>query len=432
MNSRRRPARVASKPLPAAPRKRRALSHVGGEIELWRSSEDAVTRALVRALDVSGDETATRSHVHGFHSYPARLHPQTARVLIGALSKPGDLVFDPFCGSGTVLVEARLQGRPAQGSDANPLSVMLAQLKCRDTTPRQRSLWLQSAESVAAAAEERRQRRAGPTRRYGQNDRELFAPHVLLELDGLRAGVEALEDADAKSVLLLVLSSILVKLSQQKSDTTRVAKAAPKRFASGFAIRLFLERTQELMEQMAAFRSRLGARPSPYRVWEGDARQMRGAKTGSVSLLVSSPPYPGVYDYYSHHELRLRWLRCSARRFERTEIGAKRVMSDPTRSGARLWEDDLGRVLQSTRRVLSPAGLACFVLADSAVGGVAFRVEEYLPRLAQRCGLEVVNLASQTRPLFHHASERWFRARPRREHLVALRPAARAPVVARS
>lgn len=353
-------------------------------------------------------------------------------MLIGALSKPGDLVFDPFCGSGTVLVEARLQGRPAQGSDANPLSVMLAQLKCRDTTPRQRSLWLQSAESVAAAAEERRQRRAGPTRRYGQNDRELFAPHVLLELDGLRAGVEALEDADAKSVLLLVLSSILVKLSQQKSDTTRVAKAGPKRFASGFAIRLFLERTQELMEQMAAFRSRLGARPSPYRVWEGDARQMRGAKTGSVSLLVSSPPYPGVYDYYSHHELRLRWLRCSARRFERTEIGAKRVMSDPTRSGARLWEDDLGRVLQSTRRVLSPAGLACFVLADSAVGGVAFRVEEYLPRLAQRCGLEVVNLASQARPLFHHASERWFRARPRREHLVALRPAARAPVVARS
>lgn len=423
LDSPRRPARAASKPSSGARRQRRALTHVGGEIALWRPASDTLTHALVTALNVRSDEAATREHVHGFHSYPARLHPHTARALIRALTKPGELVFDPFCGSGTVLVEARLQARQAQGLDLNPLSVLLSRLKCRETTPKQRAAWLEAASSVAALAEERRRRKAGPTQRYPQTDRELFAPHVLLELDSIRTGIEALPDADAQSVLSLVLSSILVKLSSQKSDTR--SKAAAKRFASGFATRLFFERTQELMDRMATFSGRLATPITPCRVWEGDARTMRGPDTASVSLLVSSPPYPGVYDYHAHHALRLRWLGCSAQRFERAEMGAKRVMSNPTLAAARVWEDDLVRVLRSTRRVLRPDGVACFILADSAAAGTAFRVEEYLPPLAQRCGLEVVNLASQPRPLFHHPSERWFRARPRREHLVALRPLSR-------
>lgn len=72
------------------------------------------------------------NHVHGLHSYPARMHPPVPRKAINLLAHPGDLVLDPFCGSGGVLVEARIQGYRSVGIDINPLAYLLSRVK---TTP---------------------------------------------------------------------------------------------------------------------------------------------------------------------------------------------------------------------------------------------------------------------------------------------------------
>src|SRR5712664_629486 len=117
--------------MPTTPRIRRALTHVGGKIETGGDYEAA--RMLSEALDVppneGEDEDPARAHVHGFHAYPARMHPLTAARLVQRLVPPRGRVLDPFCGSGTVLVEARLAGRDAMGSDLNPLAVKLARRK---------------------------------------------------------------------------------------------------------------------------------------------------------------------------------------------------------------------------------------------------------------------------------------------------------------
>src|SRR5262249_17266475 len=113
------------------PRERRSLSHVGGAVDM--GGDPALAQRLALALDVDAEPSASRDHVHGFHSYPARMHPATAARLVAAFAPPGATVLDPFCGSGTVLVEAMLAGRRAVGTDLNPLAVALATLK---TTPR--------------------------------------------------------------------------------------------------------------------------------------------------------------------------------------------------------------------------------------------------------------------------------------------------------
>ena len=108
-------------------RRRRSLTHVGGAVE-ERGDPEASAR-LARAVDVSPTADADapdRAHVHGFHAYPARTHPVTARLLIEDFAPPGGVVLDPFCGSGTVLVEAMLAGRSAIGTDLNPIAIMLA------------------------------------------------------------------------------------------------------------------------------------------------------------------------------------------------------------------------------------------------------------------------------------------------------------------
>ncbi|MDD2902709.1 MAG: DNA methyltransferase [Syntrophales bacterium] len=86
-------------------------------------------------------------YTHSFYRYPARFSPLFARAIIKAFSQPGDLVFDPFMGGGTSIVEARALGRVVVGSDINKLSVFISKVK---TTVFQKSeltqvrLWAES------------------------------------------------------------------------------------------------------------------------------------------------------------------------------------------------------------------------------------------------------------------------------------------------
>ena len=78
-------------------------------------------------------DISTKEYTHGFHQYPARMHPEIAKRLIEKYAiKSSDIVFDPFMGSGGVLVESMLHGNNSVGIDLNPFAVLLTKVK---TTP---------------------------------------------------------------------------------------------------------------------------------------------------------------------------------------------------------------------------------------------------------------------------------------------------------
>ena len=409
---------------------RRALSHVGGQIEIVGGSPED-RRALEHALSVDPDEGATLAHVHGFHSYPAKLHPDTARRLIEGFSKPGASVLDPFCGSGTVLVEAEIAGRRAFGVDANPLAVELGWLK----THAARSPWVARLDTLAAQvvehAEARRAAKAGPTRRYPPEDRELFAPHVLLELDGLCDGIERLRGQNEPRALGLVISAILTKVSQKAGDSS--GRVEPKRIAGGYTIKLFKKKTEELVRRVRELEGLLPERVTPARVELGDARKLGFLRPGSIDLVVSSPPYAGVYDYFEHHKLRLRWLGLGESQFEKSEIGARRQArrASPELALSR-FSRDFAACLAEMSRVLAPRGRALLVVADSVLARQALYADELVARLAPEVGLGVAARASQPRPHFHEPTRDAFRKRPRSEHVILLEKSAAPRAAARA
>ncbi len=86
---------------------------------------DAI-RLLVDAVE---SREKVGSLTHKFYLYPARLSPELAGAAIRLFTAPGDLVFDPFVGGGTTLVEAAACGRRSIGSDINELAVFVSQAK---------------------------------------------------------------------------------------------------------------------------------------------------------------------------------------------------------------------------------------------------------------------------------------------------------------
>jgi DNA modification methylase len=417
-------------------KRRRSLTNVGGAVET--AGDPALAATLARALDVAparepsgqggsggrdpGPDEPDRAHVHGFHTYPARMHPATAAGLVRALSERGAAtLLDPFCGSGTVLVEAMIAGRRAVGVDLNPLAVRLAHIKTDPHDARSREAVSGTAQSIAAFADGRRERRAGATRRYPPEDVASFDPHVLLELDSLRAGIAQLGRGDSyvREALEMVLSSILVKVSRRTSDTS--AAHAPRRIAAGFAARFFARKAAELARRLGDLAALVPPGTPPAAVALDDAARLRSVAASSVDAVVTSPPYASTYDYLAHHALRMRWLDLDARGLDAGEMGARRRYAalEP-RAAREQWTRELAAALKALSRVCRKGASVALVLADSAVGGEALRADAVVASVAPDAGFALRARASQRRPHFHGPTVRAFRDAPRAEHAILL------------
>lgn len=404
---------------------------------------------LVHALDVEpGVEPGELTH--GFHTYPARFHPLLVRRLLAA-EPEARRVLDPFAGSGTTLIEAALAGRQALGTDVNPLAVELARLKA---TPRP-AAWIarlraltdevaaRSADTVRASRSAQARSQAGAPRaatRY--DDPRYYPPHVFRELVTLRTSIDALvpprprvarrgqrplaepadlgDDDALRTALLLVLTSIVVKVSRQRSDTDPTL--VERNIARGAPTRLYAQRAAELCQRLAAFSQAVPTgTPTPL-VRHSDARHLAHLRDGSVELVITSPPYLGTYDYAAHHARRFGWLGVASdeeTRFARAEIGSRTSGRQGADEALARWGRDVAGYVAELGRVLAPGGRAYLVVGDSAVGERALRGDEALCQAAERAGFAVLAVASQARPDVYAPARDQLEG-GKREHLVAL------------
>lgn len=97
-------------------------------------------------------------YTHLIHTYPAKLLPQIPYFFLNneILSKKGDLVLDPFCGTGTVLLEANLANRNSIGIDANPLARLISEVKVNYIAPDILSLKIKTIIDQAKLSRKRR------------------------------------------------------------------------------------------------------------------------------------------------------------------------------------------------------------------------------------------------------------------------------------
>ncbi len=398
--------------------------------------------ALSRALDISRvNEDGVRALTHGFHTYPARMHPHTARRVLAALGvEPGDHVLDPFCGSGTVLVETIRLGAHAIGRDASPLAGLISRARTWPGTAERRKLIVAKAREIAGRvdAEGKAARRADydppPLRGSKGRGEKLagwFDPHVRREVEALAAAVDEVRDASLRDILVAILSSILVKVSRRQSDTR--AEKQDRKIGRGFPARIFADRAEELSRGLDSLWKGAPPKTPPAEIALGDARKLEGLATGSVEWVLTSPPYAGTYDYHDHHSLRLAFLGLPDAGFATSEIGARRGFKGNVEGALSMWDRDLTKVLAEIARVLRPGGAAVFLIGDSLAGapplGKAVFGDEVLTRLAPAAGLTWTATASIRRTPLGAAEIGAFRARAKHEHLVWFEKSATAPVV---
>lgn len=399
--------------------------------KIFRDGDSATATALVDALTAAQtDRETAETLTHPFHTYPARMHPATARLLVELVGR-GPIV-DPFCGSGTVLVEARAAGQRAIGADLNPLAVLIARAKTFTVPPRRRAKLRETGHELAGAtlaagkaarrsgAESTRQRKPTGFDPNARNRRlaSWFAPHVRRELEDLAGRLDELrtDDPELADVLTACLSAILYKVSSRTSDTDATWTA--RNIGRGQAARLFAQRVDLLVAGLADL-SRVHA--SLPEVHELDVRRLSDrVPDGSAAAIVTSPPYAGTYDYAEHQRLRFDFLGLRHRDLDDGEVGSRRSFEADPQAANAAWKQALAGIIGRIARALAPGGRAAIMLGDSVAKGRAlYALDDLRDALTGDVVLEA--WASQERPMLGVVERRAFGDRPKAEHAIVLR-----------
>lgn len=398
---------------PREPRQKRALSSLRPPTK--KSGDAGLAAVLFEALAAAAREDPDRL-THGFHSYPARLHPSIAAVVLDALATgSGDTVVDPFCGSGTTLVEARVRGLASLGVDLNPVALRVAEVKTDVRPKASREVFRATVLEIAERSRQRVKAKAQARAPLSPEQVKRFEAHVLRELAGLWEEIRGVPDEHDRRALQVVLSAMVVKVSKQRADTD--ARDVPgRRIGKYIPTDIWESKGVELVERWEALAGAARKGDAPHLVLD-DARNL-GDIVGrrKATVVLTSPPYAGTYDYALHHALREPWLGVQARRLATQEIGARRTIAG--REGRARWDREVSDVLHAVSGALAEPGTAVLVVGDGEIDGVRIPADEQLTRLAPAADLEVVATAAAPRP-------DWRGGPDRLEHLVALRRAPR-------
>jgi DNA methylase len=366
---------------------------------------------------------------------------------------PGAVVLDPFCGSGTTLVEARRAGAGAVGVELLAPAVLAATVKTAFETDADR-LEREADRIVRASARSS----AGPLP-FLRETRRQFRAAPLQELLRLRDALPEGRTREARAARLafgriLIPSSRLHRspcLGYRRAEGNE-GPSPTERFRG--AVGTIAEDLRELRTQ------RVGWGP-PARIVQGDARAVR-LRPGSVSLAVTSPPYVNGMDYVMNYKVDLAWLgyarsyadlralrgaevacdnlpRADIARFA-TTAGApdpwlgeilERIDRNVRAKGTYRRNDmhavvhryfaDLVPVLRRVLDALAPGGRFVVVVGDSLLAGVYVPGDLLLARIAAGQGFTIESVAVARR---RRSGQR--RSFALRESIVTLRRPGRA------
>jgi hypothetical protein len=318
-------------------------------------------------------------HVHGLHPYLGKYPPQLVEALLRFAFRPGQTVLDPFCGSGTTLVQANELGMPAAGVDVSAFNVLLVRAKTAVyDLPRLRA---EVEDALARATAAAGAGAAAPGDPYLQS---WFAPPALAQLLAYRAAVAGggYRYADLLRIILSRAARSARLTTHFELDFPRTPQSEPywcrkhRRVCRPASAALpFLRRySADTLRRVAAFAAVRTA--AAVAVQHADSR---GADFPAADGIVTSPPYAGLIDYHAQHAYAYHLLDLVDR--QQQEIGAPGAGSG--RAARRGYQEDVALVLRRAADRL-PAGAPVLVVA-------ADRHDLY-PAVAGLAGLEPVDV----------------------------------------
>ena len=330
-------------------------------------SKSSLPEKLLKALerfqriDWTFADAKTNTGLHGIHPYPAKFVPQIPRHLLElfhpVVRAP---VLDPFCGSGTTLVECQAMGIPSFGIDLNPVAVLISKVK---TDPPNEQIVTTATQIVETAS--------ATTNSVPPDIPRLdhwFTPGATTALTKLTRAISQISDHQIKNALNVALSRIIVRVSRQDSDTRYAA--VDRAVEETDVYTLFLASAKTLDKAFQMEHSNLYRQPTESGVLAKDILAVEpNDLPHKFGLIITSPPYPNAYEYWLYHKYRMYWLGEDPIAVRKTEIGARPHYFSRNPATADDFRKQMARCFELFRKVTRPLSIICIVIGRSIIRG---------------------------------------------------------------
>ncbi len=348
-------------------------------------------------------EADTKEFTHGLHTYPAMMIPQIARRLIYLYGKEAKTLLDPFCGSGTSIVEASLIPaiKEAYGFDLNPLAFLISKVK---TTPINIGIVGKELSKIINSKE------------YNElpkfkNIEFWFKPKVIEQLAAIKTAINKIKDRDIKDFFLVAFSETIRNVSNTRNGEFKLYRM-PEETLKKHNPYVVSEFEKIALKSIKGMKEYLKARTeTDIKIHNLSSMNYLPLNKGSIDLIVTSPPYGDsktTVAYGQFSRLALQWLDYEdVASLDNRLMGGKASKELDVKINSQTLKEIIKRIadIDSKRakevlsfyedfdkcviqldRVIAKNGYICFVVGNRTVKGINILTDKIMSEMFKARG----------------------------------------------
>ena len=361
---------------------------------------------------------------HGYYTYPAKFIPQLAQRLIKENSSEGDIVIDPFMGSGTTVIEAIVNSRIGIGTDINEIANLLAKVK---TTPIDNLILTEEYCKLEKDLTKRLNGQFANSLRNAllkipDNERidYWFLPEQKEKLAIILPRILEIETVDVKDFFLVTFAQILKSSSIWLQKSVKPTRDLNKKIYN--PIELFFAQSKKMIKKHGEFnkilKSEIRENIDVFRnVQCSDSRNLP-CENEKATLIVTSPPYVTSYEYADLHQLpslwfgfmkelpefRQKFIGSSYKTRENIDLKSKLAndivnnLKNKKQNEVKNYFADMLETFEETKRVLKSGGRACIVIGNTEFQGVKILNAEVFQQQFENIGFKTHDVIKREIP----------------------------------
>ncbi|MDH7605281.1 MAG: DNA methyltransferase [Melioribacter sp.] len=386
-----------------------------------------------KIIDESWDfkKANTKEYTHCFHAYPAMMIPQVARRLIENFGKNAKVLFDPYCGTGTSLVEANLFGINAIGTDINPLARLIAKTKTTVININELDSIINDFTDYIFSINFGAERVKSVIIPQVKNMDYWFSKNVQLKLGIILGFIENISDAKIQNFFKVAFSETVretsfVKQGEFKLVKDKNLKENDDKDVFGTMIAKLTRNKTGLLEFINAHKNNSFTEVYDFNTVYKIPEDI--IKSNSIDIIVTSPPYGDsrtTVAYGQYSRFSNEWLG-----FNKANQIDKMLMGGEKRKNAHIFKSDIlndvineiqkkdkerardvisfyedyEKSINNISATVKPSGFVCYVVGNRTVKGVNIPTDEITAELFESNGFThietiVRNIPNKRMPL---------------------------------